>query len=34
LFIFGDMDTVTGLEKELSNAKKELELVAKKERES
>ncbi|ELV11682.1 Myomegalin, partial [Tupaia chinensis] len=30
----GDMDTVAGLEKELSNAKEELELMAKKERES
>ncbi|KAM4873041.1 myomegalin isoform 1-T1 [Thomomys bottae] len=30
----GDLDTVTGLEKELSNAKEELELMAKKERES
>ncbi|XP_012873744.1 PREDICTED: myomegalin isoform X1 [Dipodomys ordii] len=32
--ILGDLDTVTGLEKELSNAKEELELMAKKERES
>ncbi|XP_059995167.1 myomegalin isoform X23 [Lagenorhynchus albirostris] len=30
----GDLDTVAGLEKELSNAKEELELMAKKERES
>nr|XP_025844569.1 myomegalin-like isoform X9 [Vulpes vulpes] len=30
----GDQDTVAGLEKELSNAKEELELMAKKERES
>ncbi|XP_065762020.1 myomegalin isoform X28 [Muntiacus reevesi] len=30
----GDSDTVAGLEKELSNAKEELELMAKKERES
>ncbi|XP_057409431.1 myomegalin isoform X12 [Balaenoptera acutorostrata] len=30
----GDLDTVVGLEKELSNAKEELELMAKKERES
>ncbi|XP_048207845.1 LOW QUALITY PROTEIN: myomegalin [Perognathus longimembris pacificus] len=30
----GDLDTITGLEKELSNAKEELELMAKKERES
>uniref|UniRef100_A0A4X1SPY3 Olduvai domain-containing protein n=1 Tax=Sus scrofa TaxID=9823 RepID=A0A4X1SPY3_PIG len=30
----GDLDTVTGLEKELSSAKEELELMAKKERES
>ncbi|XP_058394913.1 myomegalin isoform X3 [Diceros bicornis minor] len=30
----GDLDTVAGLEKELSNAKEELELIAKKERES
>ncbi|XP_037682151.1 myomegalin isoform X4 [Choloepus didactylus] len=30
----GDLDTVSGLEKELSNAKEELELMAKKERES
>nr|XP_028703172.1 myomegalin-like isoform X2 [Macaca mulatta] len=30
----GDLDTVAGLEKELSNAKAELELMAKKERES
>ncbi|XP_073906256.1 myomegalin-like isoform X1 [Castor canadensis] len=29
-----DLDTVTGLEKELSNAKEELKLMAKKERES
>ncbi|KAL0603315.1 Myomegalin [Plecturocebus cupreus] len=32
--ILGDLDTVAGLEKELSNAKEELELMAKKERES
>jgi myomegalin len=32
--ILGDLDTVTGLEKELSNAKEELKLMAKKERES
>ncbi|XP_064344969.1 myomegalin isoform X18 [Camelus dromedarius] len=30
----GDLDTIAGLEKELSNAKEELELMAKKERES
>ncbi|XP_063507438.1 myomegalin isoform X14 [Pongo pygmaeus] len=30
----GDLDTVAGLEKELNNAKEELELMAKKERES
>ncbi|XP_006900384.1 PREDICTED: myomegalin-like [Elephantulus edwardii] len=30
----GDLDTVAGMEKELSNAKEELELMAKKERES
>ncbi|XP_053512019.1 myomegalin isoform X7 [Artibeus jamaicensis] len=30
----GDLDTVAGLEKELSNAREELELMAKKERES
>lgn len=34
MFISGDSDTVAGLEKELSNAKEELELMAKKERES
>nr|XP_048303474.1 myomegalin-like isoform X25 [Myodes glareolus] len=32
--MLGDSDTVAGLEKELSNAKEELELMAKKERES
>ncbi|XP_037592910.1 myomegalin isoform X15 [Cebus imitator] len=32
--ILGDLDIVAGLEKELSNAKEELELMAKKERES
>ncbi|XP_069458593.1 myomegalin isoform X14 [Ovis canadensis] len=32
--LLGDLDTVAGLEKELSNAKEELELMAKKERES
>ncbi|XP_022439633.2 myomegalin isoform X14 [Delphinapterus leucas] len=32
--VLGDLDTVAGLEKELSNAKEELELMAKKERES
>uniref|UniRef100_A0A2K6U4E8 Phosphodiesterase 4D interacting protein n=1 Tax=Saimiri boliviensis boliviensis TaxID=39432 RepID=A0A2K6U4E8_SAIBB len=32
--ILGDLDTVAGLEKELSNAKEELELMTKKERES
>ncbi|XP_059785175.1 myomegalin isoform X12 [Balaenoptera ricei] len=32
--VLGDLDTVVGLEKELSNAKEELELMAKKERES
>ncbi|KAL6044245.1 hypothetical protein STEG23_019925 [Scotinomys teguina] len=32
--VLGDSDTVAGLEKELSNAKEELELMAKKERES
>lgn len=30
----GDLDAVAGLEKELNNAKEELELMAKKERES
>lgn len=34
VFVSGDSDTVAGLEKELSNAKEELELMAKKERES
>lgn len=34
VFILGDLDTVAGLEKELSNAKEELELMTKKERES
>jgi myomegalin len=34
VFILGDLDIVTGLEKELSNVKEELELMAKKERES
>nr|XP_017525897.2 myomegalin-like isoform X7 [Manis javanica] len=33
-FSLGDLDTVAGLEKELHNAKEELELMAKKERES
>lgn len=32
--VLGDLDTVAGLEKELTNAKEELELMAKKERES
>ncbi|XP_060057962.1 myomegalin isoform X4 [Erinaceus europaeus] len=32
--LLGDLDTVAGLEKELSNAKEELELMAKKEKES
>nr|KAF6413923.1 phosphodiesterase 4D interacting protein [Molossus molossus] len=32
--VLGDLDTVAGLERELSNAKEEMELMAKKERES